>query len=312
MTSLTTSALSSRTALSPHAAPSSRSDRSARAPVIERGDAPLPAATRHAATRHSVLGVTLAGNLSARPVARPERPQLVLTGLLLAALVGTLLLAALLPEAVWRQLGGPLLTRTLFHGATLAGLLGLLVQIQRHATRQASGAVQLRSDEVTGLPGRRGLLDSLQARLQGSDGRRRGGPNGQGPGAQHWSALLIETDGLDDVVQRYGAQVGDEVLRAVASALRQEMRADDLLGHWAGPAFVALLPGTAFEGALVVAERLRRAISLRTFAVVGSVTVSIGAASWQPGESTERTVARAETGLHHARQGGRNRVAFTA
>ena len=317
MTSLTTSTLTSNTALSSkttrsayvalssHAALSSRADRSVRAPVVQRGDASLPAATRH-----SVLGVTLAGSLIARPVARPERPQLLPTSLLLAALVGTLLLAVLLPEAVWRQLGGPLLTRTVFHGATLAGLLGLLVQIQRHAARQA--AAHLSSDVVTGLPGRRGLFGNLQARLQGQQTGQRGGPGGQRPGTRHWSALLIEIDGLADMVQRHGAQVGDEVLRAVASALRQEMRADDLLGRWEGPAFVALLPGTAFEGALVVAERLRRAVSLRTFAVVGSVTVSVGAASWQPGESTERTVARAETGLHHARQGGRNRVAFTA
>ncbi len=305
MTSLTTSTLSSHTVPASHAVPSPRADRSVRAPVVQRG-----AASPLAATRHPVLGAALSGSPVARPVARSGWPQLLPTGLLLAALVGTVLLAVLLPEAAWRPLGGPLPTRTVFYGATMAGLLGLLVQMQRHAARQASVAGHLDRDVVTGLPGRRGLFGSLQAQLQQSG--QRGGPGGQGPGTRHWSALLVEIDGLDDMVRRHGTQVGDEVLRAVASALRQEMRADDLLGRWDGPAFVALLPGTAFEGALVVAERLRRAVSLRTFAVVDSVTVSIGAASWQPGESTERTVARAETGLHHARQGGRNRVAFTA
>ena len=313
MTSLPISALSSHTSLSNHTAPSahaalapSHPDRYARASVVQRRDTLVPAVTRH-----SVFGVTRSGRMNARPVAGLERPRFLQAGLLLTA-VGVLLLAALLPEALWRQLGGPLLARTLFHGATLVGLIGLSVQMQRYAARQASKAGQLRSDEVTGLPGRRGLLDSLQVRLQGSDGQRHGGPNTQRPGARHWSALLIEIDGLDDMINLHGAQVEDEVLRAVTTALQQQLRADDLLGRWAGPAFVALLPGTAFEGALVVAERLRRAISLRTFAVVGSVTVSIGAASWQPGESTERTIARAETGLHHAKQGGRNRVAFTA
>jgi diguanylate cyclase (GGDEF)-like protein len=162
------------------------------------------------------------------------------------------------------------------------------------------------SDDLTGLPGRRALNEQLQALLGSQDQSLLG----RGPGKKVWSALLIGVDHLGTVNDTYGQGAGDTVLRAVILALRQELRGDDVLGRWSGEEFLALLPGTDFEGAMVAAERLRRAVALRTFAYAGTVTVSIGVASWLPGDTLDRVVARADAGMYLAQRAGRNRVAF--
>jgi len=122
--------------------------------------------------------------------------------------------------------------------------------------------------------------------------------------------LRVDIDHFRGVQDTYGTGVGDDVVLAVAQTLREELRGEDLIGRWTGDSFLVVLPATAFEGALVAAERLRRAVALRTFPQVGSVTLSIGVATPQPGESPERVIGRADAGLDCARRTGRNRVAF--
>ena len=121
----------------------------------------------------------------------------------------------------------------------------------------------------------------------------------------------METLDFKSVNDAHGHQAGDEVLRAVTLTLRQELREGDMLGRWGGEEFLALLPATGLEGALVAAERLRRAVSLRTFPYAGGVTVSIGVTSALPGDHLERMVARADAGMYRAKRAGRNRVAFS-
>lgn len=190
-----------------------------------------------------------------------------------------------------------------------AGLLGLWSRMQRHIALNQRGTASA-SDELTGLPGRRALHEQLQAMFS-TRGQTAAAVRGRGQGQQVWSVLLIDIDHFQTVNDRYGIQAGDEVLRAMSTALRAELREFDVLGRWGGEEFVALLPDTPFEGALVAAERLRRAVSLRTFPYTGSVTVSIGVASSLAGDTTERLMARADAGRYAAKRAGRNRVAFT-
>ena len=70
-----------------------------------------------------------------------------------------------------------------------------------------------------------------------------------------WSVLLVDIDHFKSVNDTHGHQAGDEVLRAVTLTLRQELREGDVLGRWGGEEFLALLPATGLEGALVAAER---------------------------------------------------------
>ena len=190
-----------------------------------------------------------------------------------------------------------------------ASLLTVWGQIQRLSVWQVRDSELTRSDELTGLPNRRALNERVQALLNAAG---RSAQTLPGRGQQGWSVLLVDIDFFGALNDTHGRPAGDEVLNALTTCLCQELRADDVLGRWAGDEFLALLPSTGFEGALVAAERLRRAVSLRTFPHVGGLTVSVGVASGLPGEGLERVVARADAGVEMARQNGRNRVAFSA
>lgn len=165
-----------------------------------------------------------------------------------------------------------------------------------------------RCDELTGLPNRRALNERLQTLLNAAT---RGAPTLPGRGQPGWSVLLVDIDSFRALNDAHGHAAGDEALNALTACLRQELRAEDVLGRWGGEEFLVLLPCTGIEGALVAAERLRRAVSLRTFPPVGGLTVSIGAASSLPGDDLERVAARADAGMAVAKQSGRNRVAFS-
>jgi len=190
-----------------------------------------------------------------------------------------------------------------------AGWLGLWTLMQRH-TGLNQHATTSPSDELTGLPSRRTLHEQLRTMMSARTETATAG-RGRGQGQPMWSVLLIDIDYFQAVNNRYGVQAGDEVLRAMGTTLRAELRQVDVLGRWGGEEFMALLPDTPFEGAMVAGERLRRAVSLRTFPYAGSVTVSIGVASSLSGDTTERVMARADAGMYAAKRAGRNRVAFT-
>jgi len=99
------------------------------------------------------------------------------------------------------------------------------------------------------------------------------------------------------------------VSRACQGALREL----DVFGRWGGEEFVALLPDTGHDGAVIAAERLRSAIEhLCVEDDAGRPirpTVSVGVAVVQPaGDSLEALLSRADTALYVAKAAGRNRV----
>lgn len=133
---------------------------------------------------------------------------------------------------------------------------------------------------------------------------------------------VIDMDRFKQVNDEYGHQAGDEVLREFARRSAQVLRSDDQLiqvdpeavsgiGRFGGEEFIAILPGTGIEGALLAAERLRKAISSEPFETGSGpieCTVSIGLTCFRPGEAAYHTVARADRALYNAKDGGRNWV----
>jgi two-component system, cell cycle response regulator len=102
------------------------------------------------------------------------------------------------------------------------------------------------------------------------------------------------------------------VLVAVADLLRRHGRRGDLTARMGGEEFAVLLPETESGNALVVAERIRKAVEAEPVgrSVPISVTVSIGVAVAGAGatESPESLLARADAALYRAKGAGRNRV----
>jgi diguanylate cyclase (GGDEF)-like protein len=134
-----------------------------------------------------------------------------------------------------------------------------------------------------------------------------------GPGQ---AVLLLDLDHFRQLNDRYGARIGDAVLRAVADTLRDEVRAADLVGRSGGEEFAVLLPGTGRFDAMAIAERIRLRVASTLVALKASgdgpqfvgVTVSIGVAGCGADEALADTLLAAEAALLRAKAAGRNRT----
>ncbi|HEY3712205.1 MAG TPA: GGDEF domain-containing protein [Amycolatopsis sp.] len=133
-----------------------------------------------------------------------------------------------------------------------------------------------------------------------------------------FGALMIDLDHFKHINDTFGHLAGDDVLKAVAAVVKQETRAHDLVGRFGGEEFVALLPSTSKEDAIVTAERIRQRISelvipTRTNegeqVAIERRTASIGVASFPTdGSSIEEVMASADAAVYVAKDSGRNRV----
>ncbi|TCO54945.1 diguanylate cyclase (GGDEF)-like protein [Actinocrispum wychmicini] len=129
--------------------------------------------------------------------------------------------------------------------------------------------------------------------------------------------LIIDIDHFKEIDDNYGHLAGDEVLRAVAAAIRDQVRGGDFVGRYGGDEFAVLLPGTAGADLIVVADRIRAQISRVNVSVhaincvaprpITGLTASIGAASY-PDTATELTplLLAADQALYDAKATGRN------
>jgi len=134
---------------------------------------------------------------------------------------------------------------------------------------------------------------------------------------QSVSLLMIDADRFKQVNDLFGHREGDEVLRAVAGALQAAVRAADFPCRFGGEEFALLLPDTEPQDALLLAERIRAAVTqeCRARTLAGSVqpvTVSIGVAS-APGEAAtaESLIELADRRLYEAKRSGRDRTTST-
>ena len=124
--------------------------------------------------------------------------------------------------------------------------------------------------------------------------------------------LLADVDHFKKVNDTYGHLAGDDVLRGLASELRQQVRETDIVGRFGGEEFVILLSKTAPEEALRIAERLRRGVGV-VQVLAGdttvSVTISIGVAVLDVhGRDLFELLAAADLALYRAKKTGRDRV----
>lgn len=127
----------------------------------------------------------------------------------------------------------------------------------------------------------------------------------------NFTLCLVGIDGFKRINDSRGEAVGDLVLRECAQAVQQQLRDADSFGRYGASEFLCLLPGTAQEEALALAERVRvRVQELRLAGVAPelALTVSIGVAQFRQGESIGQAIARADEALYQATSNGRNRV----
>jgi diguanylate cyclase len=128
------------------------------------------------------------------------------------------------------------------------------------------------------------------------------------------SLLMVDIDFFKVINDNFGHLTGDQVLRLVAQTIRQNLKGQDIVARFGGEEFVVILPDTPCEDATIVAERLRGAVMSRELVKrsngqnLGRVTVSIGVAGYEPGDSSGSLVDRADSRLYVAKRLGRNKV----
>lgn len=178
----------------------------------------------------------------------------------------------------------------------LARESGLVV---KSALLAAEARELARTDVMTGLANRRAVLERLEHEKAVAKRRR-----------SSVVVVLCDVDHFKAVNDTFGHAMGDDVLRAVALALRGAVRNVDLVGRWGGEEFLAVLPEASEAGARIVAERMRMAIErLPPFEAGPSrVTASFGAAAWAGDAKLEILIERADRALYRAKSRGRNRV----
>ena len=128
---------------------------------------------------------------------------------------------------------------------------------------------------------------------------------------QPMAFLLADIDFFKQINDRHGHMAGDDVLAGIARRLIDGLRESDLVVRWGGEELLVLLRHCDLSEALRIAESLRQGIGEEAFATNGqaiAVTISIGVAAYQAGESTEQAVSRADAALYQAKNAGRNRV----
>jgi diguanylate cyclase len=173
------------------------------------------------------------------------------------------------------------------------------VQAANHALAKVTAQANL--DSVTGLANRRGF----DAALERAAARAHSGK-------PSFSLLLIDIDHFKQFNDRFGHLMGDTVLRLISVALRQSIKEHDFAARYGGEEFAIILSDMDLPGAVAFAEKIRTRIMSRelkkrsTGANLGTITVSIGAATYRPGDRARNIVERADAWLYEAKNAGRN------
>lgn len=150
-------------------------------------------------------------------------------------------------------------------------------------------------DDMTGLPNYRAFCHRLDQMIAEANRGRA------------FCMVMIDVDHFKKVNDTFGHQVGDDVLRHVAEALRGAAREVDFVGRYGGEEFVMLLPEANLEGAYDAAERARAALENNPFGCI-KVTASFGICAFSKGMDQDSLKKAADGALYQAKESGRNRV----
>jgi diguanylate cyclase (GGDEF)-like protein len=177
-----------------------------------------------------------------------------------------------------------------------------LLEICRDVTAEADTARGLREqalrDPLTGQLNRRGGAAQLEREIARAHREQR-----------PLAVAMMDVDHFKQVNDRFGHEVGDAVLRALASTMAECLRAYDFVARWGGEEWLAVMPGASLADGLGVIERVRAAIDSARIDGLPPVTVSAGVDQLRAHETTaDPLISRADAKLYQAKAAGRNRV----
>ena len=162
----------------------------------------------------------------------------------------------------------------------------------------------IETDDLTHLLRRRAFMEKLEFNINQSLQR-----------GTVMQIMMIDIDHFKQVNDRFGHQVGDEVLERVSDLVRSYLRPYDLAGRYGGEEIIIAVECDD-QTALSIAERIRTAVEKTLFESVAQkasfhVTISLGMASTKEfGYDISRLIAEADAALYRAKSSGRNRTLY--
>jgi len=160
------------------------------------------------------------------------------------------------------------------------------------------------TDGLTGVANRH-VFDSIVEQVRRSAKRRH----------KKVSLVSIDIDHFKEVNDTYGHQAGDEILKAVANGIQEQIRESDTLCRWGGEEFLLLLDDCTLQQAAERAESVRKFIKKQVIQIKGEnvrVTLSCGVTECRVDEPLFEVVTRVDEALYRAKREGRDRVVISA
>ena len=161
-------------------------------------------------------------------------------------------------------------------------------------------AKQARTDQLTQLPNRY-LLDQETLRVIASSKRYQ----------EPFSVVLFDLDYFKKINDKYGHQVGDDVLVQVTQEMTRSIREADILGRWGGEEFLLVCPKTSLDGAIKLANKIRIHVEQQRFIENQTITLSAGVAEFNTHENYHSLLKRLDDALYVAKKSGRNTVSVS-
>lgn len=161
---------------------------------------------------------------------------------------------------------------------------------------------QANTDALTGKMNRRALNNALAELIVKGERRK-----------TVFSLLMMDIDFFKAINDNHGHDVGDKALQHVANRISSQLREGDLCARYGGEEFVVLLPNTATDEAMQVAERIRAEVESSPLNLPKQpITLSIGVATYQPCMDAEKLLKAADKEVYRAKESGRNQVRLAA
>lgn len=157
-------------------------------------------------------------------------------------------------------------------------------------------------DQLTGLPNRRYIDSFMKSKVNEYLGL-----------GIDFGVCFIDIDKFKNFNDRYGHDIGDEVLKMVSKTYEKVIRSNDMIGRWGGEEFIGVFTGVNEKSLENICEKLRFLVENST---IGhdreklKVTISIGATLFSEGDSLDEVVKRADQLLYKSKNEGRNRVSL--